>query len=534
MAFKKQTSPLSPPERAIHDILDAIENDRIAQREATRPPHISDLWLKDRVERWGNVGRDFRHPQTEVEYYINSEGDIEAKSPFEGKTPVVYDASAHPLGLPIKAYEQIYKELGPEGVAHKRREEFLLKGFPERTPQHMREGPYGRVVVPTKNNGIQIVNSKQDPAYYQALANQQFNYQRYYEMEFDKLRGIGPENLGLSQEDAMKKFQLYKTLTPEILQVNRPENVFEASALEKIASRKKHWYEFLGKDVDKQYDRQLLLQSMLATGKLDSSPIPQLYGNLQDSVKNARGALPLPPYNFISDSGTPDHPYVGNNYTGSGNPDTDNWRDGIFEKLPRKSQEALLPAIDAMLAYNRAMYKIPELKPPLSQYTGRFNKGGYLGSNFGPQLETLFDEAIVRDKNLMPNARGIANKYQSNPNFRSAVNKFIPHTLRTPAAGAVGGVLSMAGQVIDATDSDYMNRNYRGTDPFAIRPFYDLLLAPSSGQSYSDAGRAYETMVSSPEYIQRNPLSSMIGQAVRGDNQYLKAFAEAYIPDFSK
>jgi len=197
-----------------------------------------------------------------------------------------------------------------------------------------------------------------------------------------------------------------------------------------------------------------------------------------------------------------------------------------------------LPAIEAMVDYNKfingtnlsaGLYGTGQ-HGNFYDFTSPRTKGGYLGSNFAPQLEALYENAVEQDRLRRLAFQRVTDRYQIDPKFRSAVNKFIPNTLRTPTAGAVGGVLSMAGQVIDATDSNYMNRNYRGTDPLAIRPLYDLLLAPASGQSYSDAGRAYEKMVADPEYVQRNPLSSMVGQAVRGDLQYLKAFLNAYNP----
>ena len=386
MAYKKQTSPLSPEQRAVHDVLDAIENDRISQREATRPIQYADIVSPDRVQRFGNTGRNFNYPVSEQEYYLNSQGDVERASKFTRNPLVVYEASANALGLPIKAYEQIYRELGPEGISHKKAEEHLLKYFPQRTPQHMREGPYGRVIVPTGTNQIQVANSKQDPRYYEALSNQQFNLQRYYEMEFDRLRGIGINKLGLSLEDEMKRFKLSKSLTDSILQISAPRDIFEASALQKEAEQKKLFIDMVGGDVNKQYDRQLFLQSMLAIpGKFGDSPIPELYRKVQESIKEARGALPPYKYNFDVDNGSsnPDHPYIGN-YVNNG------FSDGVLEGLPLESQKALLPAFYAMQNYNKQIYKIPELKPPLSQKTGRFDKGGYAGFVRGDLLTAPF------------------------------------------------------------------------------------------------------------------------------------------------
>lgn len=98
--------------------------------------------------------------------------------------------------------------------------------------------------------------------------------------------------------------------------------------------------------------------------------------------------------------------------------------------------------------------------------------------------------------------------------------------MNSPLAGGIGGVLSIGGQIYDANSDNFMDRNYRMTDPLSVRPFYDLVLDGFSG----DARRSYERLVSSPEYVERNPLSSMVGQAVRGNPEYLKAFFQAYNP----
>jgi hypothetical protein len=410
--------------------MDAIENDRISQREALRPSEIADVVSQEKIERWGNLGRDFRYPNL-GELYLSSEGDVIKNNNFADYPPILYEASANPSTLPIKAYEQVYRELGPEGIANK-----ASGGTP------MRDGPYGRVVRPTGFNGIQIVNSKQDPAYYQALSQQQLNIQKYYEMQFDKLRGYRP--IGVPEEivDGWRSV----APTAENLGVPEPIDVHQAYHFVRKADQKRRWYDMLLSDTNAQYDRQLLLQSMLKTGKLDNTPIPELHSNLLEEIRKARGKLPVQKYDFNVSGSTPDHPYI-SPYVGYGIPDTAGWRNGIFEKLPRKSQTALVPAIEAMLDYNKQIYKIPELKPPLSDYRGRFNKGGHAGFVVVPKgLERFVGNAVMDAQVNVANANAFSNQYLNNPSFRSATNSYIGEGLGR--AGKVAGGAMLLGHAL--------------------------------------------------------------------------------------
>jgi hypothetical protein len=427
---KRQTSPYAPNERAVHDVLDAIENDRISQREATRPFDFRDVVSDYKIERYGNLGLPW--------------GDLPTR--YGGSNPFLYEASASPYGLPIKAYEQIYRELGPEGRAYQAREESLNKQFPNRTPQPMRTGAYGRVILPTGSNGIQIVNSKQDPAYYKALENQQRNIERYYELQFDELRGVQTHPLGFDPRDHFDAYNFENALTSDNLGVPPAENIFQASHLVKAANQRARWFDMLGADTSREYDRQLLLQSMLATGKLDNTPIPELYRKVQDQIKEARASFPALPYNLNASGPTPDHPYV-SPYVGYGTPNTAGWRDGQFEKLPRKSQRALLPAIDAMLNYNKQIYKIPELKPPLSDYKGRFSKGGHAGFVAIPKaLDRFVGNAVMDAKVNVANANAFSTQYFNNPAFRSATNSYIGEGLGN--AGKIAGGALLLGHAL--------------------------------------------------------------------------------------
>jgi hypothetical protein len=64
----------------------------------------------------------------------------------------------------------------------------------------------------------------------------------------------------------------------------------------------------------------------------------------------------------------------------------------------------------------------------------------------------------------------------------------------------------------------------------------DLGLDVLTGDFGPQAIRNYEHRVNNPEYIQRNPLSSMVGQGMRGNPDYLKAFwnAQLFVPKFAQ
>jgi len=95
-----------------------------------------------------------------------------------------------------------------------------------------------------------------------------------------------------------------------------------------------------------------------------------------------------------------------------------------------------------------------------------------------------------------------------------------------PVMGVLNAALTplqIADQIIDANSDDQMIANYRGSDPFSLRPWMDVAL-----DSYTDgigpALEKYRRVVNDPRYIEMNPISSIGGQAVRGNPEYLKAF----------
>ncbi len=96
------------------------------------------------------------------------------------------------------------------------------------------------------------------------------------------------------------------------------------------------------------------------------------------------------------------------------------------------------------------------------------------------------------------------------------------------AGGAVGGVLAplqIYEQIKSFNSSDPIEAGYGAVDPFALRGLYDLILDPTvGGMTMKQAGRSYERKANDPRYIEKSPVSSAVGQAVRGNPAYLKGF----------
>lgn len=91
---------------------------------------------------------------------------------------------------------------------------------------------------------------------------------------------------------------------------------------------------------------------------------------------------------------------------------------------------------------------------------------------------------------------------------------------------AVATPLQIYDQISDANNSDEMISNYRGSDPLSLRAGMDLLLDSTGvgGSSFSESFRKYNKLANDPRYIEMNPISSMVGQGLRGNPEYLKAF----------
>jgi len=64
---------------------------------------------------------------------------------------------------------------------------------------------------------------------------------------------------------------------------------------------------------------------------------------------------------------------------------------------------------------------------------------GKLGSNFGPQLEKLYDTGVMMEQHMDRYTKGFANKYANNPSFRAGV-----HNATIDAAGKYGPGLLMS------------------------------------------------------------------------------------------
>jgi hypothetical protein len=90
-------------------------------------------------------------------------------------------------------------------------------------------------------------------------------------------------------------------------------------------------------------------------------------------------------------------------------------------------------------------------------------------------------------------------------------------------AGAVLTPLQIYDQIKDANNPDQFISSYRGSDPLSLRPWMDLGL-DSFTDGIGPALEKYKRVVNDPRYIEMNPISSIGGQAVRGNTEYLKSF----------
>lgn len=90
-------------------------------------------------------------------------------------------------------------------------------------------------------------------------------------------------------------------------------------------------------------------------------------------------------------------------------------------------------------------------------------------------------------------------------------------------AGAVLTPLQIYDQITDANNPDQFIKAYRGSDPLSLRPWMDIGL-DSFTDGIGPALQKYSRVVNDPRYIEMNPISSIGGQAVRGNTEYLKAF----------
>jgi hypothetical protein len=109
--------------------------------------------------------------------------------------------------------------------------------------------------------------------------------------------------------------------------------------------------------------------------------------------------------------------------------------------------------------------------------------------------------------------------------------------------GAVTGGLGTAYQLYDQVNAvtgrngdTTLDREYGGSDPLSLRAGMDVGLDIATGNFGPQTVRNYEQRVNDPEYIARNPLSSMVGQGMRGNMDYLKAFynAQLFVPKFAQ
>lgn len=95
----------------------------------------------------------------------------------------------------------------------------------------------------------------------------------------------------------------------------------------------------------------------------------------------------------------------------------------------------------------------------------------------------------------------------------------------TKTIGALGGALSMAGQVYGATRDNVYDREYGMSDPFSVRPMWELLINGSEAQ---------KKLVADPEWQVRNPYTAPIYNLIHGNTEPMEAFVEGYKPYFTE
>ncbi|NDB60001.1 hypothetical protein EB001_16360 [bacterium] len=131
--------------------------------------------------------------------------------------------------------------------------------------------------------------------------------------------------------------------------------------------------------------------------------------------------------------------------------------------------------------------------------------------------------------NILPDGEtiriaGSASKIENALRFAGNVGK-----AAKPVMGVLNAVntpLQIYDQISDANNSDKMISNYGGSDPLSLRAGMDLLLDSTGvgGSSLSEGLNKYNRLANDPRYIELNPVSSMVGQGLRGNPEYIKAF----------
>lgn len=103
-----------------------------------------------------------------------------------------------------------------------------------------------------------------------------------------------------------------------------------------------------------------------------------------------------------------------------------------------------------------------------------------------------------------------------------------------PSLGAAGGLLSIGMQAYGATRDNMYDKEYGYSDPFAIRPIYDLALSGiGNNQTPAEGAEAMRRQVSDPEWQKRNPIGAVPYNLLFGNTEPAKAFAEGYRPFFT-
>lgn len=284
-----------------------------------------------------------------------------------------------------------------------------------------------------------LVPTQYDPRYFQHMVATQERRMQHFEALFNKLRGTAtPEDLANIWTDPYGHSDLA---------LNVPTTAGEAlKRLDEETKIRNRLLE-LGTEREQQYKRQVEVQIKRI---LD----PSFNTEYEKAIQAGRDAR-----RFI---GSIPSAYIGELSMIGGNTDEVALR--AFEGLPEKQQAGILPSLEAIAAYNRVLdaeglrkglLKIPDFNETSFSGSPRV-KGGYLGINFGPQMEAAYDawqkragEDLSRRLDRGGYNLDVVKRYYTDPSTRPVVNQQVGSMAKN-AVGALGLAAYAGGIVQDA------------------------------------------------------------------------------------
>ena len=289
------------------------------------------------------------------------------------------------------------------------------------------------------NSGQPLVPSQYDPRFYQKFVASQESRIKHYEALFNKLRGVG------SPVDEANIWTM--PYGHSDLLNNVPTTAGQAFERLSVEQNLRDSLIQQGLEREMQYQRQLEIQLK----RLEDPAFNAEYEKAMQAGRDAR--------RFIGK--------IPSDYSGTIGASTDEVAMNAFEAFPERQQAGILPSLNAIAAYNRVLdaeglrkglLKIPEFNYGAA---GAFNntprvKGGYLGINFGPQMEAAYDafqERAIGDlREKIDRGRlnlDVVEKYFKEPSTRPLVNQQVGGMAKN-AIGALGLAAYAGGIVHDA------------------------------------------------------------------------------------